>query len=190
MTIGLTGGIGSGKSLISKILESLDYPVFNSDAQAKIIVEEDHTLKTEIIKLLGDRAYENDKYDRQYVSQIVFHDESKLKELNNIIHPAVRKSFKLFAENQTSKLIFNEAAILFETGAYKSFDKTILVCSDEETRLKRVMKRDKTEKKEVLARFAKQWSDVKKRPLADFVIENDGERSILMQLDAILKILN
>lgn len=190
MTIGLTGGIGAGKSLISSILESLSYPVFNSDKEAKSIVEQNEIVKNKIIQLLGQNAYQDGSYNRPFVANIVFHDADKLKRLNEIIHPVVRQLFKEFAAKQESKLIFNEAAILFETGAYKSFDKTILVYANEKVRLNRVIARDGSNKNEILARFAKQWPDEKKIPLADFIIENNEEKSVLLQLDEILNKLN
>ncbi len=186
MKIGLTGGIGAGKSLISSILESLSYPVFNSDKEAKEIVEQNETVKNKIIQLLGQNAYQDGSYNSLFIANIVFHDDNVLKQLNEIIHPAVKQAFIDYSANQQSKLVFNEAAILFETGAYKSFDKTILVCANEEVRLKRVVARDGSTKDEILARFAKQWPNEKKIPLADFIIENDDEKSVLLQLDEIL----
>ena len=186
MTIGITGGIGAGKSLISRILETLSYPVFNSDKEAKVLVESNPVIKQKIIQLLGKDAYENGLYNRSYVATIVFHNENKLKQLNDIIHPTVRQLFIDFVASQSSSLIFNEAAILFETGAYKSFDKTILVCAKEDVRLKRIISRDGANEKDVLTRFAQQWRDNEKIPLADFVIENNDEKSVLLQLNSIL----
>jgi dephospho-CoA kinase len=187
VTIGITGGIGAGKSLISKILESLYYPVFNSDVEAKLLVENDSEIKTRIIALLGKEAYSLNGYNRPFVAGIVFSNDEKLKQLNAIIHPAVRNAFQEFVWNSDSDIVFNEAAILFETGAYKEFEKTILVCADEELRIKRIAKRDKASIEEIKARFAKQWPDERKRPLADFIIENNEKESVLVQLNEILE---
>lgn len=189
MIIGLTGGIGAGKSLISKILESLSFPVFNSDLEAKLLVENNLEIKSKIKELLGDKAYTHKGYNRPYVANIVFQNVEKLELLNSIIHPAVRRSFQEFAQKSDSKLIFNEAAILFETGAFKTFDKTILVCANEELRIKRIVKRDNTSVEEVKSRLAKQWPDAKKRPLADFIIENNETESVLLQLNEIIDLL-
>jgi dephospho-CoA kinase len=190
MIIGLTGGIGAGKSLVSKILVSMSYPVFNSDAEAKKMVEKNSVIRANIIKILGKKAYTAEGYNRPYVASIVFNDNEKLEQLNAIIHPAVRQAFKEFSIEHAGELVFNEAAILFETGAYKTFDKTILVVADEEIRLKRVLDRDKSSKEEIQARFSKQWNDNQKMKLADFIIDNNEKESVLLQIQAILKSLN
>jgi dephospho-CoA kinase len=190
MTIGLTGGIGAGKSLISKILESMFYPVFNSDNEAKYLIESNLEIRRKISNLLGQNAYNENGYNRQFVASVVFKNEVLLNELNSIIHPEVRKAFKYFSSNSNSKLVFNEAAILFETGAYKTFDKTILVCANEDLRIRRIAKRDNSTEEEIKARFSKQWSDEQKRPLANYIIENNEQESVLLQLNNILEELN
>jgi dephospho-CoA kinase len=190
VTVGLTGGIGAGKSLISKLVRTLSYPVFNSDLEAKLLVEENEEIKTKIKDLLGEEAYLANAYNSAYVAKVVFGNQDKLNQLNSIIHPAVRDAFKKFVDQHKSKIVFNEAAILFETGAYQSFDKTILVCADEKIRIERVVKRDNSSVEEVKARIAKQWPDDQKRALADFVIENNDDESVLLQLNNILEKLN
>lgn len=185
--IGLTGGIGSGKSTIAKILESKGFPVFYSDEEAKSIVHSDLEVKQEIISLLGEQSYIHDVYNREYIASKVFNDKNLLESLNMIIHPAVRDAFERFSKNRKESLVFNEAAILIETGSYTSFDYTILVCSPVELRLERIMSRDKATKQEVEARMRKQWDDDKKRALANFVIENNEEDSILFQVDKVIQ---
>lgn len=189
LTIGLTGGIGSGKTTVAKIFESRGYPVFYSDDIAKAIVVENQLVKEQIIDLLGPEAYANGKYNRVFVGEKVFSNNELLSKLNQIIHPAVRQAFKTYAIQQSQPFVLNEAAILFETGAYTSFDKTILVCSPQELRIKRLLERDKASIDEIQARMDKQWSDSQKRELASFVIENDEKQSLLHQVDEIIKAL-
>jgi dephospho-CoA kinase len=190
LIIGLTGGIGAGKSLISKILEVLSYPVFNSDLEAKFLVENNAEIKSKIVALLGENSYKKEGYNSTFVAEVVFHNEEKLKQLNEIIHPAVRSAFAEFARKNQSNLTFNEAAILFETGAHKSFDKTILICADQDIRIGRILKRGKLSVEDIQGRLEKQWMDSKKRKLADFVIENNGKESVLIQINNVLEKLN
>ncbi len=187
LRIGLTGGIGSGKSLVAKILETKHIPVFYSDDEAKSIVNTNVKVKSEIIALLGPEAYTETGYNRNYVAQRVFQSPEELAKLNQIIHPAVRQAFDQFVVSSKVPYVFNEAAILFETGAYKTFDFMVLVCSPEKLRLERLLNRDKTSTEEIKLRMEKQWSDDEKRPLADFVIENNEKDSLLEQIDDLLK---
>jgi dephospho-CoA kinase len=137
-------------------------------------------------QLFGELAYKNGELDRTYLSQIVFNNPSLLQELNQLVHPEVRRSFDEFVSaNCYKKLVFNEAAILFETGAYKNFDFTILVHAPKEIRLKRVQLRDQITENQALERMKNQWPDEKKIALADFTIEN-YKREILPQLEIIL----
>jgi len=189
MTIGLTGGIGSGKSTIAKVLESMGYPVFYSDAEAKILMSTSQELQSEIITHFGDRAFEDGRLNRAYLAQRIFSNPEDKEVLNQLIHPKVRASFSKFAEESSAKLVFNEAAILFETGAYSNFDKTILVTAPEETRISRVMKRDNCSREDVLSRMSNQWSDERKIPLADFVIKNGDQDKVLDQIEKIAKAL-
>ena len=187
LRIGLTGGIGSGKSLVAKILETRNFPVFYSDEVAKNVVNKDVGVKSKIISLLGPDAYTESTYNRNYVAQRVFQAPEELAKLNQIIHPAVRHAFDEFVLSSNVPYVFNEAAILFETGAYKTFDFMVLVCSPEKLRYERLLIRDKTTMEEIKLRMDKQWSDEQKRPLADFVIENNEKDSLLEQIDQLLK---
>ncbi|MDC1403673.1 dephospho-CoA kinase [Crocinitomicaceae bacterium] len=189
LLIGITGGIGSGKSLVAKILETSKYHVFYSDIEAKNIVDSNIEVRNQIIRVFGPQAYLKGEYNRPFVAEKVFANQELLTQLNQIIHPAVRAAFDQFCDKSKAKIVFNEAAILFETGAYKSFDAVILVCSPEKLRMERLMKRDNASKKEIQARMNKQWSDQKKRELTNLIIENDEKSSILEQTNEILAII-
>ena len=184
MRIGITGGIGAGKTMVSKVLESRGYCVFNSDNIAKELILNDKSLQGEIISIFGDHAFLNGHYNRQYIAAVVFTDGHKKERLNQLIHPRVRALFDF--ESQKRTVIFNEAAILFETGAFKQFDKTILVTSPIAIRRKRILLRDALSEEEIEKRMTNQWSDEQKRLLADFEIVNDDQTSVLLQLEKVI----
>jgi dephospho-CoA kinase len=185
--IGLTGGIGSGKSIVAQILITMGYPVFFSDKAGKELMVSNRKVKAEVVELFGDKAYLNGELNRSWVAEMIFH-ENKLKEkLNAIIHPAVRHAFDEWSSQQKSPLVFNEAAILFETGSYRSFDATVLVTADEEIRIARTMKRDGIRREQVIARIKNQWSDEKKMKLADQIIVNNPESLLVPQVEDVLK---
>ena len=186
MTVGLTGGIGSGKSTVARVLISMGYPVFFSDLEAKMIMRSDHELRAEIIDYFGEKAYVSGELNRAYLADRIFSNPHDKNVLNQLIHPRVRANFAIFAEKSESELVFNEAAILFETGAYSSFDKTLLITAPEETRLERVMKRDNCSRKEVSERMNNQWSDDRKIPLADYVICNGNHDKLLEQIEKVV----
>ena len=172
MVIGLTGGIGSGKSTIAKEFATLGIAVFNSDEQAKALIANNAQVKEKIITAFGEEAYENGEYNRAYIAQIVFNNSEKLAILNGIVHPALAKYFKQWAKKQTSPYVLKEAAILFESGSYKDCDYIITVTAPEEVRIARVMARDHCTEAQVCARMAQQWSDAQRIALSDAVIEN------------------
>ena len=184
--IGLTGGIGSGKSFVANILENMGFPVYYSDLQSKELTKSNPSIKTGLISLFGEEVYSDNELNTQLVATKIFQNEKMRQKVNELIHPIVRKDFDNWAMNQKSALVFNEAAILFETGAYKNFDANILICAPLELKIKRVMKRENCSREDVLARMNKQWSDEEKMKLADFVIENDEESPILKQIENIL----
>ena len=170
MVVGLTGGIGSGKSTIAKAFAALGIAVFNSDEQAKALIATDAQVKEHIIAAFGEEAFQNGEYNRAYIAQIVFNNSEKLAILNSIVHPA--KYFKQWAKKQTSPYVLKEAAILFESGSYKDCDYIITVTAPEEVRIARVMARDHCTEAQVRARMAQQWSDAQRIALSDAVIEN------------------
>lgn len=172
MVVGLTGGIGSGKTSISKFFKELGIPVYIADDAGKRLMETSAKIKSEIINLLGDKAYQNNQPNRKYIASLVFKDAEKLNALNQIIHPAVATDFDSWKAKQTAPYVIYEAAILFETKGAKKCDFTILITANKEERITRLQKRDKSTREEIEARMAKQWPDDKKRKLADFEIEN------------------
>lgn len=174
--VGLTGGIGSGKTTVAKLLESKGYSVYYSDIRAKEIVNNNAFLKTRIIQLLGDKAYDQDgKYNRKWVAQKVFNNEKLLLELNKIIHPAVKSDFEFWVREQKGDFIFKETALLFELNLDKNCFKTILVTADESLRIKRVMERDGKTYQEIENIIQKQIPEKEKRKRADLIIENNTD---------------
>jgi len=184
--IGITGGIGSGKSIIGKILSIKGFPVFYSDFEAKRIMLHDNKVVAEIKQIFGDEAYLDKDINRNFLAGKIFNQPELKNRVNAIVHPAVRQAFEDFAKNHQNTLVFNEAAILFETGGYKKFDSTILVIADKGLRLKRVMDRDNASTKSVKERMKNQWSDKKKADLADFIIENNENSLLVPQVEKII----
>ncbi|MDV3926139.1 dephospho-CoA kinase [Elizabethkingia anophelis] len=173
--IGLTGGIGSGKTTVARFIEEMGYPVYNSDTRAKDLVNESADLKSAIIQLLGKQAYdENGLYDRKYVGSVVFSNDELLKQLNAIIHPAVNKDFHDWVKKQSREIIFKETALLFELKLNLQCDKSLLVTADESIRIKRVMDRDAKTYREVEKVIDNQMPERKKIRLADYIIENNS----------------
>ncbi|MDX8566951.1 dephospho-CoA kinase [Elizabethkingia sp. HX XZB] len=174
--IGLTGGIGSGKTTVARFIEEMGYPVYNSDTRAKDLVNESDDLKAAIIQLLGPEAYdENGLYDRKYVGSVVFSNDELLKQLNAIIHPAVNRDFHDWVKRQSREVIFKETALLFELKLNLQCDKSLLVTADESIRIKRVMDRDSKTYREVEKVIDNQMPERKKIRLADYVIENNSD---------------
>ncbi|WP_378172955.1 dephospho-CoA kinase [Aquimarina sp. SS2-1] len=170
--VGLTGGIGSGKSTVAKMFAKFDVPIYTADDEAKKLMNEDDSVKKQIIALLGSESYNDGGLNRTYIANKVFNDSTLLERLNQIVHPAVADHFIAWKNRHRSPYVIKEAAILFENGGYKYCDYTILITAPEEIRIDRVLKRDNTTRSEVIARLRNQWEDAKKIPLADFVINN------------------
>ncbi|MDY8138260.1 dephospho-CoA kinase [Aquimarina sp. 2201CG5-10] len=187
--VGLTGGIGSGKSTIAALFKKLGVSVYIADKEAKELMNENVELKEQIVALLGKKAYHNKKLNRAYIADKVFNDSSLLEQLNAIVHPAVAKSFNDWKNKQQGQYVIKEAAILFENEGYKKCDYTILVSAPEEIRIARVLKRDGVTRDQVLSRIGNQWDDKQKIPLADFVINNldleEAENQVLKIHDKI-----
>lgn len=183
--IGLTGGIGSGKSAVLSVFSSFGVPCYESDSRAKKLMHEDLELIHQIKALFGDEIYENDKLNRSKLADLVFADKSKLERLNAVVHPRVKKDFQSFVDQQDAVYVIKEAAILFETGAAKDCDATILVTAPEKLRTERVMKKEKTNAALIKSRMNHQWSDEKKIQLADYVINNIDWDKTLKKIDEI-----
>ena len=170
--IGLTGGMGSGKTTVAHFFEELGIPVYIADDEAKFLMNTSAEVKSKIIGLLGEKAYPNGILDRKYVAAQVFNSAEKLEKLNGIVHPAVATDFEIWKSSQNSPYVIYEAAILFEKGGYKNCEAVILVTAPYGERIKRIKNRDKSSEEDIEARMKNQWSDSKKRKFADFEIKN------------------
>lgn len=180
LKVGLTGGIGSGKTTVSKILTNLGYPVYNSDQRAKWLMNNDESLKVAIAELFGQNSFINKTLNSSFISKAVFNNSVLLQQLNQLVHPEVAKDFKIWIQkNKNCKILFKEAAILIESKAYLEMDKIILVTCPKEIRIKRILKRDSIDYKSVLKRIENQMSDNEKLKYAHYIIENNGNRNSL-----------
>ena len=182
LKIGITGGIGSGKTFVCHILEKLGYPVFYSDQEAKKLMNENLDLIIKIKELLGYGAYLNGIINKSFIARKIFETPTLRNELNAIVHPEVYLAFENWSKSQPSNLVFNESALLFETESYKRFDKTILITADICLKIERIKKRDLLDEIEIKHRMNSQLSDEIKLKLADFVIENNEDKLLLPQL--------
>ncbi|SIS66006.1 dephospho-CoA kinase [Zobellia uliginosa] len=191
--VGLTGGIGSGKTTVAKMFEELGVPVYNSDTRAKELMQSSQDLVAAIKELLGEEAYREDgALDRAFISSRVFDNQELLSKLNAIVHPAVRKDFIHWADEQTADYVIQEAAIIFEIGTQDFYDCIILVVAPKETRIERVVQRDAgITVKSVEARMKNQWEDDRKIEASDYIIENlNIEQTKVQVLDVHRDLLN
>lgn len=170
--IGLTGGIGSGKSKVVSLFRSMGVPCYVADVEAKKLMVTSEKLQQQLIDLFGEQAYEGGVLNRAYIAEIVFFDADKLKALNQLVHPAVAEDFKAWLKNQTAPYVIKEVAILFENDGHLAVDKSLLITAPPELRIKRVVERDKSSKEAVIARMNNQWKDEQRIPLADYHFEN------------------
>jgi dephospho-CoA kinase len=177
--IGITGGIGSGKSTICKVFETLGIPVFNADDVAKNIYDADADALAQVRDAFGDDIITDEKVNRVELAKRVFNNPEDLAKLNAIVHPLVRKHFKIWMDKQTAPYVLREAAILIESGAHVDCDKIILVSAPEETRIQRVMERSNISEREVRNRMANQWSDEQRRPYCHYEIKNHQDKLVL-----------
>jgi len=182
LKIGITGGIGSGKTFICRLFEALGIPVYNADEEAKRLMNTDIRIKEKLIAQFGEATYKDGLLDRAFLANMVFSDKNKLELLNSIVHPVVIQEAKDWAERQTTRYSLKEAALLFESGSYKELDYTILVTAPMDIRIQRVIVRDGATEQQVQERINKQLSDEEKLQLADFVIVNDGITPLLPQV--------
>lgn len=187
--IGLTGGIGAGKSTVAKFIEEQGFAVYYSDLRATAIVNDNEALKEQIKNLLGKEAYDdNGVYNRKYIASVVFTDSNALQNLNALIHPAVRQDFDQWLKAQTAEIIFKETALLFELGLETDCYKSLLVTADDNFRIKRVMDRDDKTYREVEAVIDNQMPEKDKIRKADFVVYNNGSVDLLhAEVEEILK---
>jgi dephospho-CoA kinase len=182
LKVGLTGGIGSGKSTVARIFEVLGIPVYYADDAAKQIMNTDKDLKALLIKNFGEETYQNDQLDRAYLASIVFADADKLKLLNSLTHPATIRDANRWMSEQTTPYTIKEAALLFESDAHKFLDKIIGVFAPQELRIKRVMERDNVTRDEVISRMSRQMNEEEKMKRCDFIIVNDEQQLVTPQV--------
>jgi dephospho-CoA kinase len=180
--VGLTGGIGSGKSTVAKIFEVLGIPVYYADDAAKKIMNTDKELKASLIKNFGEQTYHDGKLNRAYLASVVFNDKEKLELLNSLTHPATIRDANKWIERQTSPYIIKEAALLFESGASDYMDYVIGVYAPQELRIKRAMQRDHITREGVLQRINRQMDEDAKMKRCDFIITNDEEQLVIPQV--------
>lgn len=171
--IGITGGIGSGKSEVSRAFGMMGVPVFESDVEAKVIIDTDYGLRQSIIERWGDDLYSDDKLNKPKLAQIVFSDKEELEVLNQWVHPRVKTKFESWVKDQNAEWVAKETALLFEKKLHIACDYTILVVADIEKRIERVKKRSGWTETEISARMKAQWTDQQKMPMADYVLENN-----------------
>lgn len=183
LKIGITGGIGSGKTIVCEIFKLLAVPVFQADFVAGKLINSDAVIRSELISRYGNDIYQTDrKVNREKLAGIIFNDDAELEKVNKIIHPVVRNEFMNWVKNQEAEYVIHEAAILFESGFYKMMDAAILVTAPEEMRIERVMKRNGITRENVLSRIAKQWPDSEKRKFATFELINDNKSLLIPQI--------
>lgn len=188
LKIGITGGIGSGKTYVCHIFKKLGVPVYSADERARELVNSDKRLQAAIIRDFGENAFSEGIYNRSYMAKIVFRDPARLARLNQIIHPVVTADFARWAGSYLHlAYVLHEAAILFESGTYQLMDRTLLVDAPEPLRIRRIINRDHTDQDSVETRMKNQWSTDKIRPMADWIILNDEKSLILPQVLTIHK---
>ena len=189
--LGVTGGIGSGKSVVCEVLRLHDIPVYDADLEAKNLNDTSPVIREKLIEAFGAELYKNDKLDRKKLAQLIFNDEKNLRQVNSIIHPELAKHFEKWTDGRMEhSIVAIDAAVLFEAGFQQFVDKTITVFSPIETRIERVVKRDNLTREHILSRINSQMSDEEKIRLSDFVIINDNKHSILEQVSTILKTIS
>lgn len=183
LLVGITGGIGSGKSTVCKIFEVLGVPIYYADDRAKYLMQHDLALVQNLKEAFGNDIYQDGNLDRALLASRVFTDKGKLAKLNSLVHPAVAQDAIDWQQaNSQAPYTLREAALLFEAGIYKALHKVIVVTAPLEVRVARVMNRDSVTKEQVLDRIANQWSEDEKVALADFVVQNDGEVELIAQV--------
>ena len=185
--LGLTGGIGVGKTYVSKVFQQMGIPVFNADVEAKNCMAEDKELMQNVKTSFGENIYDNGMLQKTKLAKIVFNNSERLAELNALVHPVVKQKFDDWCTQQTAELVIKEAAILFESDAHLGLDAVVCVSAAEKVRIARVQKRDGSSVAEIKSRMDKQMPQSKKEEMADFVIVNDGEQLLLPQLIKMLK---
>ncbi len=182
LKVGITGGIGSGKSLVARMFEVLGIPILHADDTAKYLMQHDADLMASISRVFGTEVYQNGRLNRPFLASVVFADKEKLAQLNSLVHPAVLRYGQQWAESQSSPYTLKEAAIFFESGSYKDMDKMVGVYAPYEMRLQRAMQRDHASEDSIKQRMAQQMDEEEKMKRCDYIIQNDGSVSVISQV--------
>lgn len=182
MIVGLTGGIGSGKSTVARLFTRLGIAVFEADSVSRQLIDTDQELQQQLQQLLGNDLLQDGKVNKPYMASLIFSNENLLRKVNSLIHPAVGRAFKKWKPQQQSPYVLREAAILFESGTYHDCDHIIVVSAPLDMRIERVMKRNKMTREEVMERVNRQWPEEQKLRLADSIIYNDHSQSVIKQV--------
>lgn len=190
MIIGITGGIGSGKSLVASILRVYGFPVYDSDTRAKSLYDEDAALRADMVRLFGDQIYVDGRLDRKRLAATVFADAGKLAQLDALVHPAVFRDFARWCAAHSERVLFVESAILLQTDFRTLVARVVVVDAPADVRVARAMQRDGTTESAIERRMSAQLSSDEMRAQADFVIENDGQQSLLAQVDALVRTIS
>lgn len=185
MIVGLTGGIGSGKSTAARVFEQLHVPVYYADDRSKMLLDTNRRLQQKLQELLGEEVVKKGRIDRPLMAARIFGDEKLLNEANALIHPAVAEDFANWYFSQKSVYVIREAAILYESGSYRDCQYVVVVHAPESLRIERVVQRSQISSEEVRQRMKNQWPQEEKMNLADYTINNDGKHSVIKQIIAI-----
>lgn len=187
MLIGITGGIGAGKTTVSRVLKELGYPVYDADSSAKHLLSTIPEIISSVKKVFGESAYVNEIPDRKFIASQVYNNKEKLEAINAIIHPAVAEHFKIWVNNHSDyKILFKEAAILFESGSAKEMDKVIAIDAPTHIRIQRIIQRDGRTDVEIKRIMESQLTSEELRAKSDYVIVNDEQQPLLLQIQSIL----
>ncbi len=186
VAVGITGGIGAGKSTIARIFSILGIPIYEADSRAKWLISNSQSLKSQIISHFGEQSFQDGSLNRSYLARKVFSDQQQTELLNSLVHPEVAKDFDHWMNIQKSAYVLKEAALLYETGSYNNLYKTILVSASDQIRINRVLKRDphRTEA-DIKNIISRQWSEERKAALCEFTIQNNGTELTIPQVLAI-----
>ena len=182
LSVGLTGGIGSGKTTIAAVFDALGIPVYNADDAAKRLMNEDEMLRGQLVLMFGEALYKKNQLDRAYLANIVFGNKEKLEALNNLVHPLTIADAAKWFQKQTSPYAIKEAALIFESDSWKDLDAVIGVSAPETVRIQRVMKRDNIDAQQVAARMAQQMDEAQKMSKCDYIITNDDVSLVMPQI--------
>ena len=188
-TIGLTGGIGSGKSTVSRLFETMGIPIYTADTESKKLINISPKIREQLMAKFGEQLYKNGEVDKAMLASLIFGNEENLRYANSVIHPVVFDDFRQWAEQQTQPFVVIESAILFDSGFYKSVDVIVNVSAPLEMRIRRVEERDKVSRKSIEARINSQMSEEERNRLSDYTIFNDERQALLPQVEKLLNVL-